>query len=123
MAAEIGKDGGKGPGADKQPAHHGGRLGGQEDGFLGLLPGQRPIRSYDSFVESQRKYFENPNSSFEYRIVQTEESGDLGFGVSENRVKLEPKEDKFTTLQICFLFRKVNGSWKLIFNQNSVLPK
>ncbi len=38
VPAKIGEDGGKGPGANEQPAHHGRGLGGQEDAFLELLP-------------------------------------------------------------------------------------
>lgn len=87
-----------------------------------LLPNKKPIRSYDEFVESQKVYFDNPDTYFDYEIIQVEESGDLGFGVCHSQVKIGPQQEDMIKLQICFLFKKVNNEWKLIFDQNSFLP-
>lgn len=86
-----------------------------------LLPNQRPIKTYDDFVNSQKIYFESKTSSFEYQIIQIEESENLGFGVTHNKVKLDSSNNEPIELQICFLFKKVSEDWKLIFDQNSFL--
>src|SRR6185369_12347669 len=57
MAAEVGKDRGECERADKQPAHHGGGAGGQEDGFFQLGELEGITRQHDE------DYYANKNQS------------------------------------------------------------
>lgn len=87
-----------------------------------LLPNRNPITSYEDFRDSQKYFYDNPNAQFSYEIISTEESGNLGFGVCHATVKLNPDINELIKLQICFLFKKIQGEWKLVFDQNSSLP-
>ncbi|MCB0327454.1 MAG: nuclear transport factor 2 family protein [Bdellovibrionales bacterium] len=89
-----------------------------------LLPDGVPITSYEKFVESQKSYFENPEALFDYEIISTTESECIGFGVCAAKVKV-PMENqiKKLDLQICFLFKKIEDAWILVFDQNSELKK
>ena len=88
-----------------------------------LLPNRRPITNYVDFIHSQKDFFENENAHFKYKIIELKEMTDHGFAVVHSKVKLNPNEDTVIELQICFLFQKRQNSWKLIFDQNSLLPR
>lgn len=83
-----------------------------------LLPGKKPILNAGDFISSQKSFFENNKSSFDYEVIDTQESEELGFGVCRAKVNSDQTE---LNVQICFLFKKIQGQWKLIFDQNSIL--
>ena len=87
-----------------------------------LLPYGAPITDHQEFIEGQRNYFENPETSFEYDIVTTEESDNIGFGCCITKVKIREVDSlqQFTN-QISFLFKKYDGRWILTFDQNTKL--
>ncbi len=87
-----------------------------------LLPNKLPIHSFYEFKKSQEEFFNNPNNSFDYIIIDIKEWDEYAFAITHNKIKLDSNNTDYIHLQICFLFKKISNNWKLVFNQNSILP-
>ncbi len=93
--------------------------------FFAVLPGGRTFDSVDSFMESQTFWFNGTTGKFEYEIRNIQNSDDLGFAhvlVTYSNVDSE-NVPFILKIYISFNFKKKNGSWFLIYDQNTVLSK
>jgi hypothetical protein len=91
--------------------------------FTAVLPGGKIIDDLPTFMASQSSWFEGKTGSFDYTVQRAESSSDLGSAHAIVDYKNIDANGKAFALQIyiSFLFRKVDGDWFLIHDQNSVL--
>jgi ketosteroid isomerase-like protein len=91
--------------------------------FTAILPGGKVINDVSTFMASQSSWFNGKTGSFDFSFQRTEMSGDLGSAHATVDYKNVDAGGKPFELEIyiTFLFRKVDGSWFLVHDQNSVL--
>ena len=92
-------------------------------GFQAVLPGGVILDSVASFIENQKTWFSGTTGNFKYVIDRTEISVDLGTVHSKvHYSNVDAKGSPFELeIYITFVFRKIDGDWFLIHDQNTVM--
>ena len=91
--------------------------------FKAVLPGGKIFDDVPSFMASQMNWFNGKSGSFDFKVERTEVASDLGAAFAKVSYKdNDVKGNPFALeIYISFLFRRVDGQWFLIHDQNSVL--
>ena len=95
--------------------------------ILIILPMEHPrgpqIKGYKNVIEEIQKIFSNTDDKLSFKIETIEASEDLGFGAVEANIELHEKyKPKYNRkVYISYLFRRIQGDWIFIHDQNTIL--
>lgn len=84
-----------------------------------VLPDGKTYNSYPEFLRSQESWFRENRGTFEYVILQTRETPELGFATIQATLRLPLAiENK---IYISFLFEREQDRWIMVHDQNTLL--
>ena len=91
--------------------------------FTAILPGGKIINDVPAFMASQTSWFNGKTGSFDFMLQRAEATSDLGTAFAVVDYKNVDSSGKPFELEIyiSFIFRKVDGNWFLVHDQNTVL--
>lgn len=90
-----------------------------------ILPNGKLITTYQEFVELHDAWFSDDDWSIEYEVINTVEKPDLCTALLEVNYKDVDENDEIVYLNyfLNLIFERMDDSWFLIHDQNTIFTK